>query len=263
MKINIIKLLMSMIFIVLSGIVCIKYFEKATNGKFENQYLYPKDLATRSPIAINTKEEYSKVIVKPGQSLGYIVEEILDKYLLGKGMSAGSGKINIAKAIYNLIAQISTKSGNPDLIFAGETLTIRLPKQFTIFQIDTVFEAKSYDVVQLKKTLNSLHWIEPYKAGNFDCSNMTSYLASWMISKQGWDAYIVSGYKYGGQHSWVQVKISRNQEKFVNIEATTLFLEVHSPKPSSKRYRPWEKIREDSLEYGWWHLDQPLMVRRK
>jgi hypothetical protein len=262
MKINIIKLLTSLIFIVLACIVCIKYFEKTTNGKFENQYLCPKDLANRSPILINTKEEYYRVIVKLGQSLGYIVEEILDKYLLAKGIPAGSGKINIAKAVYNLTARISTKSDNPNLIFAGETLTIRLPKQFTIFQIDTDFEVKYYDVEQLRKTLNSLHWLEPYQTGRWDCSNMSAFLSFWLI-KQGWNAYIVSGLKYGGQHSWVQVRISQNKEKYVDIEATGLFIDKHSPKPTSKRYRPWEKIIEDPLEYGWWHLKQPLMVRRR
>jgi hypothetical protein len=254
---------MSMIFVVLAGIVCIKYFEKTTNGIFENQYLYPKDLTTKSPIAINTKEEYYRVIVKPGQNLGCIVEAILDKYLLTKGIPAGSGKINIANAVYNLAEQVITKSGNSDLIFAGETLAIVLPKQFTIFQIDTVFETKYYDVEQLRKTLNSLYWLEPYKAGYFDCSNMSGFLSMWLI-RQGWDAYIVTGQKYCGQHSWVQVRIDPYREKYVDIEATGLFIDNHSPKPTSKRYRPWAKIKDDLLvEYGWWHLDQPLMVRRK
>jgi hypothetical protein len=257
---KVIKLLIFINLIVLASIMCITYWQ--SNGKYESIYLYPKDLYNKSPIVINTNQEHYKVVVKPGQSLGFIVEGILDEYLLARDIPAGSGKINIAQAVYSIADYINVRSGNPDLIYAGEILNFRLPKQFTIYQIDTIFEVKYYCVEKLRRVLNSLHWIEPYKAGYFDCSNMSGLLSMWLI-RQGFDAYIVSGQKYGGQHSWVQVRIDPHKEKYVDVETTGLFIDNQSPKSTSKRYRPWEKIQEDSLEYGWWHIsDHPLMVRK-
>jgi|GEM_PF-3375838 len=261
MKVKVIKFLTLITFVVLFFLVCVKLYEKSTNGKYENQYLFPKDLYNMTPIMINTSQECYRTTVKTGQNLSCIVEDILDEYLLAKGIPAGTEKINIANAIFNTVNQIKTRSDNSDLIYPGETLIVKLPKQFAIYRIDTIFEVRYYDVERLRKVLNSLHWIEPYKAGHWDCSNMSSFLSMWLI-KQGWDAYMVSGQKYGGLHTWIQVKISPDKQKYVNVEATGLFIDNRSPKLTSRRYRPWEKI-DDPLEYGWWHLDQPLLIRKK
>lgn len=259
---KVIKLLIFINLIVLASIMCITYWQ--SNGKYESIYLYPKDLYCTTPIVINTYEEYFRFMVMQDQTLGHIIERILDEYLLARDIPAGSGKINIAQAVYMIADKINVRSGNPDLIYAGETLSFRLPKQFTIYHIDTIFEVKYYSVEKLRRILNSLHWVEPYKAGYFDCSNMAGFLSMWLI-RQGFDAYIVSGQKYGGQHSWVQVRIDPHHKgEYVNIEATgEIFIDKQSPKPTSRRYRPWEKIQEDPMEYGWWHVsDHPLMVRK-
>ena len=257
---KVIKLLIFINLIVLASIMCITYWQ--SNGKYESVYLYPKDLYNRIPIVINTNQEYYEVAVKPGQSLGFIVEGILDEYLLERNIPAGSGKIDIANAIYSITNRILTKSGDPDIIYEGEVLSFKLLKQFTIYQIDTIFEVKYYSVEKLRKILNSLRWVEQYKAGYFDCSNMSGFLSMWLV-RQGWDARITTGIRYKEQpHSWIQVKVNPHKEKYVDVEATGLFIDNQSPKPTSRRYRPWEKIQEDSMEFGWWHIsDYPLMVR--
>jgi hypothetical protein len=257
---KVIKLLIFINLIVLASIMCITYWQ--SNGKYESIYLYPKDLYNKSPIVINTNQEHYKVVVKPGQSLGFIVEGILDEYLLARDIPAGSGKIDIAHAVYMIADIINIRSGDPDLIYVGEKLSFSLPKKFTIYQIDTVFEVKYYSVEKLRRTLNSLQWVEPYKAGYFDCSNMAGFLSMWLV-RQGFDAYIVEGIRWEQKHSWIRVKVDAYKEKYVDVEATGLFVDNQSPKPISRRYRPWEKIQDDSLEYGWWHIsDHPLMVRK-
>ncbi len=247
------------IFLFLSFIVCVEYISRTSNNKYEPIYLYPKDLVKQKAVTVKTKNQTYKVVVKPGQNLSQIVQSVLRNYLKRRGIYNDYEELGLANAIYNVVSNTETKSGNPHLVYIGETLSVSLPTSFTISKKISMPSVKFHDLKKLQRTLNSLKWLKPYSKDTWDCSNMSGFLAQCLI-QEGWDAYIVSGQKYGGQHSWVQVKISPNKDEFVNIEATGIFIDRNFPRPSSRRYKPWEKIKTSLTEFGWFHLKQPLMV---
>jgi hypothetical protein len=250
-----------MILVIIFFIVCIEYVSRISNNNYEPIYLYPEDFLRKKVITVHTNNETYKVAVRPGQNLSQIVQSILRNYLIKQGFYNEYEEFDFTNAIYSIVSNTRTKSGNPDLIYIGETLFVVLPKTLTIFKKISMPSLKFYDLEKLKKTLNSLKWLKSYSKDTWDCSNMSGFLAQYLI-QEGWDAYIVSGQKYGGQHSWVQVRISPGKDLFVDIETTGIFIDKKSPKPSSRRYRPWEKSKSNPAEYGWFHLTQPLMGRR-
>ena len=159
--------------------MCIEYVSHSDN-KYEPIYLYPDDFQRKKVITVNTNNETFKVVVKAGENLSQIVQSVLGNYLKRRGIYNDYEEFGLANAIYNVVSNTETKSGNHDLIYIGETLSVSLLTSFTISKKISMPSVRFYDLSKLRKILNSLKWLKPYSKATWDCSNMSGFLAQYL-----------------------------------------------------------------------------------
>jgi len=90
------------------------------------------------------------------------------------------------------------------------------------FDFYYVFPAEQrFGVYDLEDELYGYEWIEPYREGVFDCSEMSAYL-EWELENKGWHTLIVVGDSpFGsGRHAWLLVECE--QGKYMPVESTNI-----------------------------------------
>lgn len=118
---------------------------------------------------------------------------------------------------------------------------------------------QQYGVEKLEACLNKTWKEEVYKAGIFDCSEMSAFL-EWYLENKGWHTKIKVGKSVdgsGGRHAWLLVETRKG--KYMPVEATQWSI-VYWDNPFFENYfdaeRNFETIQE-ALEYSptgfdWW-----------
>ena len=121
-------------------------------------------------------------------------------------------------------------------------------------------EEQKFGVYNLDDELSKLEWTEPYQAGVFDCSEMSTCL-EWFLENMGWHVKIYSGDSpFGsGSHAWLIVETSEG--KYMPVESTTLEV-VWWSDTNFDNYWEYENrfetiqdaIAYSQSDYDWWEF---------
>lgn len=119
-------------------------------------------------------------------------------------------------------------------------------------------EEQKFGVYNLDDELSKLEWTEPYQAGVFDCSEMSTCL-EWYLENNGWHVKIYRGDSpfSSGKHAWLIVETTEG--KYMPVESTNLEV-VWWSDTNFDNYWEYEDrfetvqdaIAYNESEYDWW-----------
>jgi hypothetical protein len=219
-----------------------------SRGYYEHDRIEP--IPMRIPefteeICVNTEQDEFVIRAREGDCLSSIVKWCLNRYLRQKGFK---GVFRFGQTLHDIVNSIETRSGNHDLIYQGEVISVRLPAQLRVWRLDYYRRrTQIYGINRIKKLLDFC-WLIPYTENVFDCSERTAFL-EYYLENEGFNTSIVGN----EDHAWCVVEVEPG--KWVNVECSCSPQAIG--KAPDKYIIHYENINEAMEaapdEFDWWN----------
>jgi hypothetical protein len=230
-----------------------------SRGYYENDRIEP--ISVRIPefteeIWVNTEQDEFVIRATEGDCLSGIAKWCLNRYLRQQGYQ---GVFRFGQTLQDIMNSIETRSGNQDLIYQGEVISVRLPAQLRVWRLDYYRRrTQTYGINRLKNLLDFL-WLIPYTNNVFDCSERAAFI-EYYLENEGFNTSIVGN----EDHAWCVVEVEPG--KWVNVECSC------SPPAIGKapdRYviyyeNIYEAMEATPDEFDWWNaVDDGALIDKK
>jgi hypothetical protein len=133
---------------------------------------------------------------------------------------------------------------------------------FLFYYVPPLKYERKYGLEKLEAELRGLTWVREWKAGVFDCSEMSAFLERY-LEINGWHTYIAVGNSPigAGKHSWLIVEVYSGQ--YIPVEATTIEI-VYPTSPFYDKYFRYDRVFDtinEALDYSptqfdWWNVTE-------